>query len=164
MAHNRKNKGFTLIEMIIALGVFSVVVTAATNLFTAGLKGQRKSLALQYLQNDARYALELMNKEIRMSHIGANSTEDVLHITTYKPSGMEVVSYFLDNGKIARNGESLTSDRINVNRLKFYIKNQSTPPSLVTIILDINGKGTDIEQQTTMNFQTTISTRDYIGN
>lgn len=162
MKQNYKNKGFTLIETLVALGVFSIVIAIVTNLFAAGLKEQRKSLTLQYLQNDARYILELMSREIRMSRVEADSTKDLLHITAYKPSGTEDVTYSLNNGKIFRNSESITSDRINVNRFNFYLANQSSPPTLVTIVLDTNGKGTSIEQGTAINLQTTISTRDFI--
>lgn len=162
MTNSRKNKGFTLIEMIVALGVFSMVIAAATNLFTAGLKGQRKSLTLQYLQNDTRYILELLSKEIRMSHIETDSMEDILHITAFKLSGSEDVVYSLSDGKIFRNGESLTSNHVNISRFKFYIYEKSKSPVLVTVIMDAEGIGTDIEQQTVINFQTTISTRDYI--
>lgn len=160
-SRSRKNKGFTLIEMIIALGIFSVVVTAAANLFVAGLKGQRKSLTLQYLQNDVRYTSELLSREIRMSRIEADSTEDVLHITAFKASGAEDVVYSLSNEKILRNGESLISNQVNISRFKFYIYKKT--PTLVTVIINAEGIGTSLEQQTVINFQTTISTRDYIG-
>ncbi|MFC1700751.1 PilW family protein [Patescibacteria group bacterium] len=157
-----KNKGVTLVEVIVALAIFWVVISVAVNIFAYELKGQRKSSAMQLVQNNSRYALESISKEIRMSHIEADSNENMLHITAYKIGGVAVdVVYILAGGKILRNGSAITSDQISVSKLKFYINNQANTPAIMTIVMTAETSGAKAEQNVKIDLQTTISTRNY---
>ncbi len=61
----RGNKGFTLIEMIIALGVFVILMTSIAGVFLVVQRSQRTSLVKERLQTDARYILDTMVGDIR---------------------------------------------------------------------------------------------------
>ena len=60
-----KQKGTTLIEMIVAVAIFATSVLTATQIFQIGIQGQRKSMAAQNIQESMRYAFEVMDKEMR---------------------------------------------------------------------------------------------------
>ncbi len=63
----RKNeRGFTLIELMVAVGVFAVAITASSGLFITSLRGQQRTYVVQNLADNARYAMEAMAKEMRM--------------------------------------------------------------------------------------------------
>lgn len=62
-------RGFTLMEMVVVLGIFSVVVTSASDIFIMANKSQRKVIALEKAQADARFAMEAMAREIRTGTI-----------------------------------------------------------------------------------------------
>jgi len=156
-----KNSGFTLIELIVAVAVFSLVALSALSVFALGIKGQRKGLATQVVQENIHYALEMMAKEIRMSHIKDTTTQNALDIEAIKPTGKENVSYTLSSGRITRNGQAITSSAINVANLKFYANNIDDPPSLITITMILEGKGARPEEKVKMNLQTTLSSRDF---
>ena len=51
------NKGFTLIELLVSVAIFMVVITVVLSLFTTGLIGQRKVIALQDIQESRSAAL-----------------------------------------------------------------------------------------------------------
>jgi len=57
--------GFTLMEMVVVLAVFSTTAVMAVDLFLTVTKIQRQTRNTQVAQSDARFVLEAMVKEIR---------------------------------------------------------------------------------------------------
>ena len=85
-------------ELIVSLALFSIVIVVVLGLFSMGITAQRKVLALQDVQDNARFMLEFMAKEIRMSIINGGDSS-VLNITL--PNG-ERIQYIFVNGDIER--------------------------------------------------------------
>ena len=63
----KKRTGFTLIEIIFAVAVFVIVVTAASTIFVQVIRGQRRNLAYQELLDQTSYVMEYMSRSIRMA-------------------------------------------------------------------------------------------------
>jgi prepilin-type N-terminal cleavage/methylation domain-containing protein len=63
------NNGFTLIEILISLSIFSLLVFAVSTIYVAFNNSQIRTSASQQLLNDSQYAIELMAREIRQSSI-----------------------------------------------------------------------------------------------
>lgn len=61
----RKLAGFTLMETLVALGVFTVVITIATDLFLTFQRVSRKTEGLELLTSGARFAIERIVREVR---------------------------------------------------------------------------------------------------
>lgn len=59
------NKGNSLIEITVSVGIFVVVMLIATGIFETVVKGQQLAVASQNTQENLRYAFEIMSKEIR---------------------------------------------------------------------------------------------------
>lgn len=81
---NQHLKSFTLIEIIVAIAAFSIVVVAITGVFVNSIKGQQKIKDLQNVQDEIRYVLEFMSREIRMADkdggwVGPNSNGNCLN-------------------------------------------------------------------------------------
>lgn len=66
---NNNQGGFTLIEMIIALSIFVLTVLIATNIYLIINNVQRRTLAMQKVQDDVRYLFEAMAQEVRLGRI-----------------------------------------------------------------------------------------------
>ena len=60
-------KGFTLVEMIIAIFIFSIVFGAASGLFVSAIKNQSRILANQQLLDQTSYTIEYIGRAIRMA-------------------------------------------------------------------------------------------------
>jgi prepilin-type N-terminal cleavage/methylation domain-containing protein len=58
-------KGFTLLEMIVAVGVFSVAAVLGVSSYLALTAAQKKALTLQSVQDNLRFAIETMASDIR---------------------------------------------------------------------------------------------------
>ncbi|MBI4457545.1 prepilin-type N-terminal cleavage/methylation domain-containing protein [Candidatus Uhrbacteria bacterium] len=61
--------GFSLMELLVVLGIFSTVVVSASDIFLSANKAQRKIAALERAQSDARFTLEAVTREVRGGRI-----------------------------------------------------------------------------------------------
>src|SRR3990167_4918000 len=62
----RTNAGFTLVEMIVAVGLFSLVMLVSVGALLALTGANRKAQALQSVMNNLNIALDGMVRSIRM--------------------------------------------------------------------------------------------------
>jgi prepilin-type N-terminal cleavage/methylation domain-containing protein len=67
-SHKKNNSGFTLIEMIVSLGVFSVVVTIAVGAILVLISTNQKLQAEQSVMTNLAFALDTMTREIRTGY------------------------------------------------------------------------------------------------
>jgi len=165
---NKKN-GTTLIELLIGIGLFSVVIVAFLQLFTSAFKEQSKVSSKVSLLNSASYVSEYMSRALRMAKKDLSGTctgaaETNYFITTnsiiflnYKG---ECQKFFRDGNflKTSKNSseQSLTPANLTVENLKFDlfgdIQDNSQPK--VTFVLKMKNN------EQTLNIQTTISQRN----
>ena len=68
----RNGAGFILIELVVAVALFSLAITIALSLFMAGIKGQRRIIANQNIQESARYILEFGQRNQNERNHGRN--------------------------------------------------------------------------------------------
>lgn len=59
------NSGFTIIELLVAIAIFSVVVSVAVGGFVRALRTQRQVVALMAANSNVSLAIEQMAREIR---------------------------------------------------------------------------------------------------
>ena len=59
---SRKSKGFSLIEMLVAMLIFSIIASAAIGFFIFAIRSQIKVLASQKVVNEASYIMEYMSR------------------------------------------------------------------------------------------------------
>lgn len=62
-----KNSGYTLIEILVAVSIFTTVIAAPTGFFITALKVQQKALASQKILDETSYVLEYVGRAIRMA-------------------------------------------------------------------------------------------------
>jgi prepilin-type N-terminal cleavage/methylation domain-containing protein len=61
----KKENGFSLIELLVSVAIFSVLIVIIMSIFQSSIKAQHNATAAQNVQESMRFALELMSKEIR---------------------------------------------------------------------------------------------------
>jgi prepilin-type N-terminal cleavage/methylation domain-containing protein len=57
--------GFTFLELMLSVAIFSSVVIIAGQIFLNTMRSQRQSIEYGLIEESARYALEVMSKELR---------------------------------------------------------------------------------------------------
>ncbi|OGF74441.1 hypothetical protein A3J56_00390 [Candidatus Giovannonibacteria bacterium RIFCSPHIGHO2_02_FULL_46_20] len=73
-----KNRGFTLIEMTVAVGVFAILASLSVGSLLMLTSAQKKAATLQSVQDNLRFALEVMTKDARFGdqYYCSNDPED----------------------------------------------------------------------------------------
>jgi len=154
---NFNNSGLTLVELLVAVSIFAIVALAATSIFIKVMNVQKKAFAIQEVQDNISYAMGMISKEIRM--MSEITTKDTVSTTlNFKNSKEEDVVYNLSNGQLLRNGKPITSSKVTVEELKFYVNDwdiTNGPQPRITInmvmkISDSNLGGTKMRLQTTL--------------
>lgn len=116
-------KGISLTEVLIFLLLSVLVLGAIYNLFSGSLTIWQKGEDIADIQNEARFAMDKMVKEIRMIKTINNNetTQTVLSFTTPE----ETVTYQQQDSKLIRNGQIIARYVSNI-RFDYFGTNLAT--------------------------------------
>lgn len=142
----KNKKGFTLLEVVVSVGLFSVLILILTGFLEGVSKAQRSAIAAQDTEESLRYAFEVISKELRSaqrsddecvigspnrvfntaeaSSIGISATPADMDVLYFRNKYDECVYYYVHNGQlIVERGDSYaaTPDDITVTGLEFDI-------------------------------------------
>ena len=76
MNFNKKQKAFTLVEVLVSVGLFLLTILAISQIFITVIRSERVAYALLNSENNIRNNVELMAKTIRMGKNFNLSTDD----------------------------------------------------------------------------------------
>jgi prepilin-type N-terminal cleavage/methylation domain-containing protein len=79
-------KGFSLIEMMISLGIFAILIVMVTNLIILNLQVARRVKARTYVREESSFMLKIMKKDIRNSDAITNVYGNQIVITIDNPT------------------------------------------------------------------------------
>lgn len=188
MAINLDNRGFSLAEMLVAVGVFAVTMAISSSIFINVNNLQQQTANLAQLQNEGRYVLEKISKEIRGREIDYGGLElDAEGFTAALPFkedefGEAMRLYFdategrfmMESASVAGGNRTaaLSSDDVKVERLTFKIAPATDPfdefsgtaptqQPRVTIRLEISNRAAPERFRKSLVLQTTISSKIY---
>lgn len=168
--------GFTLVELLVAVMIFSIAIAGILGVFNYTVKSQSKVLDSQEVLDQASYVMEYMSRSVRM----AKKDEAGACITAGKnyddPSGNsssikfwsyneQCQKFYLDGDRLKEEKGGivnfLTSSNLNVNSIKFNIAGDGTDNEQpkVTVFLDIEKAGA-ISGDAGIKIQTTVSQRN----
>lgn len=94
-------KGFTILEMVIAFAIFSMVLLSVVSVFVSSVRANRQASEAQSMMDNIRFALEFMEREMRtgIEFIDENGNGTVLKFTNDR---MRTVCYRSSGGVIER--------------------------------------------------------------
>lgn len=177
-------RGFTLVEMIVAIGLFTIVLFIASSAFLSVLDADRKSRATRIAMDNLNLSLEDMARRIKTGTsyfcdgtVLSSGTRDCPSggnsIAFTEQGGITRTAYRLDTttGVIKRTRGSgtelsVTAPEITISNLKFIVSgstiwdplDRDTDQPYVTILAE----GTTVGKVTTaFSIQTTVAQRAY---
>jgi len=175
-----KNKSFTLIEILVAVTIFSLIMGIASGIFISAIKAQRKTLAYQQLLDQTSYIMEYMSRALRMAKkddiggVNCLNPDKVNFEVTHSGQGIKFRNYqdicqefYLDGIQLNEEKDGvvleLTSTNLQVLYFNVNLIGETQIDNLqprVTLLLNIKGTGEKPEQKPEIKIQTTISQRN----
>jgi prepilin-type N-terminal cleavage/methylation domain-containing protein len=185
--HPRGNNGFTLIEIMVAIALFTVVMTISVGALLSLVNANKKAQALKSVMNNLNFALENMSRNMRTGttyHCGttvsvpsnASSPNDcsnggvllALEGRFGNPNTpADQIIYRFISGRIEKSSNGgatfipITASEVSINDMKFYVTG-TTPGDTIhpRIIMVIRGSaGNKASTQTSFSIQTSVSQR-----
>mgnify|MGYP001617606395 CR=1 FL=1 len=160
---NKKESGFTLIEVVVATGIFGLVVIMIGSIFMVAFFSHRRILALQNLQDNLRFSIESMAREIR---VGTNFSAISQSSISFTSSTLEPIVYRLNNNAIERSEDGgmnflpMTDQSITVTIFNFNLIGAPAGDGLQPRInFTVHATAQVGTQTSTMDIQTTLSQR-----
>ena len=119
-------KGFSLIEMMVVVGILSFMVIGGVTFFTGGARSWIAGQNQLKAQREARMAMDIMVKEIREGKsVVAGSYENGVIISFPAALGGGIVSFELIGNSVKRNGVNTLIDNVPEDGLFFtYFDNE----------------------------------------
>ncbi|MEX0652402.1 MAG: type II secretion system protein [Candidatus Paceibacterota bacterium] len=183
----QQKKGFTLIEIMVAVSLFAVVMTISVGSLLSLIDANRKAQALNSVINNLNFALENMSRNIRVGNT-FHCTD-----TTTVPANIDIpqdcanggvlfafesnsgdisdstdqVVYRFINSRIEKsiNGGAtfipITASEVTINDMRFYTVGSARGDALQPrVVMTITGTaGVNAKASTDFSLQTTISQR-----
>jgi len=168
----KKEKGFTLIEVLVATFVFVIVMSSVSQIFVSAFSAYRREKIIQNNLENAQFAMNTMAKELRGSSITSSSTAS--NVKFYNYGEKTCYSYSITGGEL-RTIKSSSADFITCQNAVLVptivvvkditagnftiIQSSSSIPKTVgkvTLSLQVGSVG-----KNPVNIQTTVSLRDY---
>ncbi len=175
MSKTKKTKyktGFTMVELLVSISLFSLVITALFNLFNSALLSQEKSLNSIYLLDSASFLSERLSRSLRMARKDvegvciaekANFEQTSSSNIKFLSHSGECWEFFLQDGvlmeKRGSSTQALSPDNITVQNLNFHLSGETQDDFIqpkVTISFKLKNNYGSSEEITV---QTTVSQR-----
>lgn len=170
-------KGFTLLEMIVAVGIFTIVLTIAMSSLLNISNVYNESIYFAAVQDNLRFALEKMAKDMRVGTtydcggtiLIPKDCPGGSSILTFKGYSGNVVIYRLNSGNnqiemSVDDGASylaLTSKDISVEELKFIVEGApSGDQKQPRILIQVKASSVFKNKTIKVNLQTLVSSRN----
>ncbi|MGC8651288.1 MAG: PilW family protein [Minisyncoccia bacterium] len=136
MNFKKKPKAFTLVEVLVSVGVFLMTIIAISQVFITVIRSERLAYALLNSENNIRNNVELMARAIRM---GTNFSQTDNSYLCFTNSTKEPQCFNFRNNNIletlGRTDFPLLDPSIQIASANFYLINNSNSQWTVVIQL-----------------------------
>ncbi len=183
----KTTKGFSLVEIMVSVTLFSVVMTISVGSLLSLIDANRKAQALNSVINNLNFALENMSRNIRVGntyHCSTSSSVPVDLDTTkdcssggilfaFEGTGgdmsdsMDQIVFRFINNRIEKSIDggvtfiAITASEVTIDDMKFYVAGTTRGDLFQPrVVMTIQGTaGVNVKSKTNFNLQTTVTQR-----
>lgn len=138
----RRDRGFTLIELVVVMAIFLFVIGAAIGIFIYIVQNQKKVLSEQQLLNQISYVEEYMSKSLRMAKAdeeGNCITARYIYLLTNQVSGSyRGIKFFNQSNKVCQQFFLDVASPADSRLILWEKKGNNSPVALTSTNLKIN--------------------------
>jgi len=138
----KKSRGYTLIELMVAVGLFALIMTLVSGAYLLMISLTRQAQGMATGIDNLSFALETMTRTIRTGAYYNNSVDCLSGCTSFSviDSNNNTVTYALNpnnsiiqtivsaSGVAFQNNVPLTDPSVSVSTLIFYVSGTNKPP------------------------------------
>ena len=172
-------QGFTLVEVLVAVSLLSLMIGLLTSLFLVAISVQNQSLTIQGLVNNSSPMAEYMTRALRQARKdtgqGCLSSPGLNYEITHFGLGIKFVNrdnqcheFFQEGERIKETRGTqtlfLSPDDVKVLAFRVALQGESqtdTKQPLVSFFFDMQGAGLKPSSQTRFQLHTSVSQRAY---
>jgi prepilin-type N-terminal cleavage/methylation domain-containing protein len=181
--------GFTLIEMMVAVSIFSIVMLVSTGAIFSMVEANKKARAVQSVMTNLNFALESMSRDIRVGSgyscesaagsrvdclgggdyfsfyanrdVNGNGIINAFDTVTYRKVGSRIEKEILTNEGAGGLSVSspITASEIQVTNMQFYVTGTGIGEGQPKVTVVIQGYSGTSTTRSDFNIQTTVSQR-----
>lgn len=177
MSTSITNRGFTLLEMIVSVGIFSIVMLIAIGAYLVIINADRRARTTNDLATSLTFAVDNINRSIRTGSAyqcaggtncwpaGGSSlalTDDLGQTVTYLLKTDNTIGKCSTLPCTTSNAISITDPRITIQSLVFYVAGVGTSDTLqprVTFVIQGSVRPDATSTPTTFSIQSTAVQR-----
>ncbi|MDP3052943.1 MAG: prepilin-type N-terminal cleavage/methylation domain-containing protein [bacterium] len=158
-------KGFTIVELLVAMSLFTIFIVIASGSFVRALRTQRAIVSLIAANDNASLSIEQIAREIRTGTGFSLSANDLNFINAYNINvtyRLNTQTNAIERGEEGTNFKPITATNVKINSLNFHLLGQLAGdgyPPRITVSLSVSPNIPTIQNIST-SFQTTVSARN----
>ncbi len=159
-----KQKGFTIVELLVSIAIFAVVTTFGVTVFLRSLRAQRSVVALIAASDNASLAIEAIAREIRRGRDfradNLLNSDNATELSFFNADQKEIV-YRFDGGANDDKGAIMRAE----NNTGFYpiTANNIVVEDARFALANIDRAGNPILPRITISIRLGASDRDVVG-
>lgn len=166
----QKKKGFSLVELMVAVSIFAIVMLIGTGAILAIVNGNKKNQSMQVAISNLNYAVENMTRNMKTGR-GFNSVTSGLYYGEGETGGINFittddvdVTYFLQNGALMLKEDSndpiaVTAPEISIKKLRFEVFGVGTDGVQPAVVIYIAGTVSNGSLKTDFALHTSVTQR-----
>lgn len=164
--------GFTLIEMLVALFIFSVVMVIATGALVSVIEANRKAQSVEAVMSNVSFAIDSMSRALRVGTEynpgpGSSCADGGASSMEFTDVDGRAVEYRFNGGQIERRiggaGNSflaMTAPEVTIERFCLYVQGESpSDGEQPRILMLVGGRAGQGKTETIFDIQTLVSQR-----
>ena len=177
-----KQRGFTLVEMLVAVAIFVIVAMVVTSVFITLANANRKAQSIRLVMDNLNFAIDSVALKMREATDYSCEIEgDFCNNVSFTTADDEAITYYLGSemikdkpiGRIftcpglnCTDGTPITAEQVDIKGFIVSIVRPDTDAGLgrARAALLIKGTAGSGRTATSFNIQTTVAERNYSGN
>ncbi len=161
MNDNQKQSGFTLIEMVVSVGLFVVVALIVSVVFVSLAQSNRKAQALKLVMDNLNFTMDTMVINLKTGKnyqckVGAEPCTEI----GFDDLDGNQHSYSVENGQIKEDGVQLTASDVKIIYADFKVDKPVNARPLARIIIKGEAQS-QTAAKTEFSIQTVVSQRNW---